>query len=64
MSGEELDSPGGILMSTIKFYYQSLDDPDCTVLSLTDDNKLTIRTHHKDFLDVWRTCTENINLNM
>lgn len=64
VTGEEGDSPGALDMSLVKFYYQSLDDLDCTTICLTDGDKLTVRMHHKDFLDIWRAHTDTINLNM
>lgn len=56
-------TPIAVEMSCVKACWAWADDSECTCVNIGGSD-FVLRVMYKDFVDIWRTCTENINLNM
>jgi hypothetical protein len=64
ISEEKVWGAGAIDVSRVAACWEWQDHPDCTAINMGQGGDYVVRCRYKDFIDIWRTCTEKIDLNM
>lgn len=62
VSGEECEGDGAIEMCDVQKCWRSMEDPSCTVISFKDSDSCTVKCDIKEFIDIWKACTEDIKI--
>lgn len=59
---EEQEADGAIEMSSVVYCWASIEEEGSTCVYLDTDVSLIVRMKTKDFIDIWRACTEDIKI--
>lgn len=64
VSDDKIWGQGAIDVSKVVACWEWIEEVECTAVGLDNGGDYVIRCRFKDFIDIWRTCTERIDLNM